>query len=81
MTEKTAMGDILSSVNALITQCQYAIEHSNNKNFRDLLIMHRNKLETLQWNTYLVSKDKGYYVPAAPAGEADVTEVKNSIQE
>lgn len=79
MTEKTAMSDILSSVNALITQCQYAIQHSNNKNFRDTLVQSRNKLENIQWNTYLIAKEKGYYVPAAPAGEADIEQVKNAI--
>lgn len=79
MTEKTAMGDILSSINALITQCQYAIQHSNNKNFRDTLVQSRNKLENIQWNTYLIAKEKGYYVPAAPAGEADIEQVKNAI--
>lgn len=79
MTEKVAMNDILSSINALIKQCEYAIEQSNNKNFRDTLIQSRNKLETIQWNTYLISKEKGYYVPAAPAGQADIDEVKNAI--
>lgn len=79
MTEKVAMNDILSSINALIKQCEYSIEHSNNKNFRDTLIQYRNKLENIQWNTYLISKEKGYYVPAAPAGEADIEQVKNSI--
>lgn len=79
MTEKTAISDILSSINALITQCQYAIQHSNNKNFRDTLVQSRNKLENIQWNTYLIAKEKGYYVPAAPAGEADIEQVKNAI--
>ena len=32
MTEKVAMSDILSSVNALIKQCEFAIEQSNDKN-------------------------------------------------
>lgn len=79
MNEKSAMNDVLSSVNALIKLCEYSIEQANNKNFRDALIDARNNMETLQWQTYLICKSKGYYVPAAPAGEADIEQVKNAI--
>lgn len=79
MTEKVALDDVLSSTNALIKLVEYAIEQSNNKNFRDTLIASRNKLENFQWQIYLINKEKGYYIPAAPAGQADVEQVKNSI--
>lgn len=79
MTEKTALSDILSSTNSIITMINYAIQQSNNKNFRDTLICKRNALENVQWNIYLINKDKGYYVPAAPAGQADIEQVKNAI--
>ena len=79
MNEKLAMDSTLSCTNSLITMINYAIQQSNNKNFRDNLIEHRNKLENLQWQVYLISKNKGYYVPAAPAGEADVEQVKQAI--
>lgn len=79
MTEKVAINDVLSSTNALIKLCEYSIEQANNKNFRDTLIEKRNKLEDLQWKIYLIAKSKGYYVPAAPAGEADIEQVKNAI--
>lgn len=79
MNEKLAMDSTLSCTNSLITMINYAIQQSNNKNFRDSLIEHRNKLENLQWQVYLISKNKGYYVPAAPAGEADVEQVKQAI--
>ena len=81
MTEKVAMSDVLSCINALIKQCEFAIEQSNNKNFRDMLIQKRNILENLQWDTYLIAKEKGYYVPAAPAGQADIEQVKNAISQ
>lgn len=81
MTEKVAINDTLSSINALIKQCEFAIEQSNNKNFRDMLIQNRNKLENIQWNVYLIAKDKGYYVPAAPAGQADIEQIKNAISQ
>ena len=79
MTEKIAVNDALSCTNTIITLCDYTIEQANNKNFRDTIINARNNLEKLQWQIYLVAKEKGYYVPAAPAGEADIQEVKNSI--
>ncbi len=79
MTEKVAINDVLSCTNSLITLCTYTIEQANNKNFRDAVITARNNLENLQWKIYLVAKEKGYYVPAAPAGEADIEQVKNAI--
>ena len=79
MNEKLAMDSTLSCTNSLITMINYALQQSNNKQFRDILIEHRNKLENLQWQVYLISKEKGYYVPAAPAGEADVEQVKQAI--
>ena len=79
MNEKLAMDSTLSCTNTIITLINYSIQQSKNKKFRDSLIEHRNKLENLQWQVYLISKDKGYYVPAAPAGEADVEQVKQAI--
>ncbi len=79
MNEKTSVNDMLSSINTTITAMTYAIEHSSNKNFRDMLINARTEFEKLQWDTYLIAKDKGFYIPAAPAGEADLLAVKQAI--
>lgn len=79
MNEKTAISDSLSSLNSIITLLNYSIEQSNNMNFRNTLIENRNKLEEFQWSIYQIAKQKGYYIPAAPAGQADIDEVKNSI--
>lgn len=79
MTEKVALDDVLSCTNSMINMLNYAIQQANNKNFRDSLVASRNKLEDLQWNIYLINKEKGYYVPAAPAGQADIEQVKNAI--
>lgn len=81
MTEKIGVNDVLSTLNSLITLINYSIQQSNDKNFRDTLITSRNSLENYQWQIYLIAKDKGYYVPAAPAGQADLEEVKNSISQ
>ncbi len=79
MTEKVALDDVLSCTNSVITLINYSIQQANNKNFRDTLITSRNNLENLQWNIYLINKEKGYYVPAAPAGQADIEQVKQAV--
>ncbi len=81
MNEKLAMDSVLSCTNTIITLINYSIQQSNNKNFRDTLIEQRNKLENLQWQVYLINKEKGYYIPAAPAGVADVEQVKQAISQ
>ncbi|MEG2348270.1 MAG: spore coat protein [Clostridia bacterium] len=79
MTEKAGLDDVLSTLNSTITLINYSIEQSNNKIFRDTLISSRDELENSQWQLYLIAKEKGYYVPAAPAGKADIEQVKKSI--
>ncbi len=79
MDEKMSVNDTLSCLNSTITLLEYTIEQSNNKNFRDSIVDARNKLEDIQWELYLIAKQKGYYVPAAPAGQADIDQVKQSI--
>ncbi|MDF2866220.1 MAG: Coat domain protein [Clostridia bacterium] len=79
MNEKLAVGDVLSCLNMSITMINHAIEHSDNEQFRQTLIESRNKLDNLKWDTYAIAKEKGYYIPAAPAGEADIEQVKNAI--
>ena len=79
MTEKVALDDVLSCTNSMITMINYAIQQANNKNFRDTLVNFRNNLENIQWDIYLINKEKGYYIPAAPGGQADVEQVKNAV--
>lgn len=79
MNEKLAMDTTLSCTNTITTLINYSIQQSNNKNFRDTLIELRNKLEQLQWQVYLICKEKGYYIPAAPAGDADIQQVKQAV--
>lgn len=80
MNEKVATNDILSNLNTAISMLCYAIQQANNKQFRDTLIQTRNKYENLQWELYEIAKQKEFYVPAAPAGIADVEQVKQSLK-
>lgn len=79
MDEKTSVSDALSTLNSTITMLNYSIQQSNNKNFRDALITSRNTLENFQWQLYVIAKNSNFYVPAAPAGMADVEQVKNTL--
>ncbi len=79
MNEKISVNDTLSCLNSIITLCNYSIQQCNDENLRDELISNRNTLENLQWDIYLIAKEKGYYIPAAPAGQADIEQVKNSL--
>lgn len=79
MNEKLATSDTLASCNAMINMLNFAIMHSNNQNLRDTFLTYRNQMENLQWELYVIAKSKGYYVPAAPAGLADVEAVKTAI--
>lgn len=79
MTEKIAVNDTLSTLNSIINLLNYSIQQSDNKNFRDTLVASRNTLEDYQWQLYLIAKEKEYYIPAAPAGSADIEQVKNSL--
>ena len=81
MNEKLAMDSVLSCTNSIITLLNYSIQQANNKNFRDTLIEQRNTLENLQWKVYLIDKEKGYYIPAAPAGQSDIEQVKQAISQ
>ena len=79
MNEKNAVNDTLSTLNSIINLINYSIQQTNNKNLRDQLVQSRNTLEDYQWQLYLIAKEKEYYIPAAPARDEDIEQVKNSL--
>lgn len=79
MDEKQAVADTLAGVNALLNMLTYNVMQSNNKSLRDTFVTYRNQFEDLQWQIYVVARDKGYYIPAAPAGMADIDAVKTAV--
>lgn len=79
MNEKQAVADTLSSLNQIISMLTYSAIHTNNKKLKDTFQQARNQMESLQWEIYLIAKQNGYYVPAAPAGQADIDAVKQLV--
>lgn len=77
--EKIITNDILAALHTAISLCTYSIQQANNKDFRDTLVKQRDKFEDYEWDLYCFAKQKKYYIPAAPAGEADVEQVKQAI--
>lgn len=79
MQEKQAVSDTLSTIKTLVNALTYATSQCNNEALRSTYCAYRNQLETLQFEIYQVAKQHGYYVPAAPAGQADIEAVKTAI--
>lgn len=79
MDDKSAVTDMLASINSVISNLTYSIQQSNDKSFRDALIKARTDFEKFQWDIYNIAKDNMYYIPAAPAGKADILAVKQAI--
>ena len=79
MEDKVMIGDTLTSCNTYINMLNYAILQSDDKDLRDYFIGVRNQMETLQWQIYEYAKEKSYYMPAAPAGKADIDAVKQEV--
>lgn len=80
MQEKEMVDDILANVNANLINYTSAITQCDTEAFRNFLIKHRNSDEQFAWQVYEIAKTKGYYVPAAPAGQADIDQVKQACQ-
>ncbi|MEG0072957.1 MAG: spore coat protein [Clostridia bacterium] len=80
MEEKIMVGDTLSSINTYFNLLNYSIIQCDDKNLRDYLVGVRNQFEALQWQVYEFAKEKQYYIPAAPAGEADIDIVRQECQ-
>ena len=79
MNEKIAVADILSNVNQILTQINYSIVQGDDENFRNVLSNHRNTMENIQYDLYKIGKEKGYYIPALPADQQDIDQVKNEL--
>ena len=79
MNEKIAVADILSNTNHILTHINYSITQGNSESLRNILINYRNTMENIQYDLYKIGKEKGYYIPALPAAQQDIDQVKNEL--
>ncbi len=77
MQEKDMVNDVISTLNSSITGYANVISQAGNQQFRQTIQQIRNSCETFQYDLYQVAEQKGYYKPAAPAGQADIQQIKN----
>ena len=80
MDEKTMVNDVLSNVKSELTTYQTAITEAANQELRQTMQAIRNTNEAFQYELFKVAQTKGYYQPAAPATQTEITNVKNEFQ-
>lgn len=79
MNEKDMINDYLSMINSSLTGYASIIAQTDNKQLRETVQQMRNKDEIRQYSVYTVAKDKGYYKPAQPANETEISTVKSEL--
>ncbi len=77
MQEKDMVNDVISTLNSSITGYANVISQAGNQQFRQTIQQIRDNCENFQYSLYQVAEQKGYYKPAAPAGQSDMQQVKN----
>lgn len=79
MEEKYMVNDILEGVKADLTTYQGVISEAANMELRQTIKQIRDQDETFQYDLFKVAQTKGYYTPACPAQQAEITKVKNEV--
>ena len=79
MDEKTMVSDALSMLNSSLVGYANMIAQAENIQLRQTLQQIRNNDETSQYDLFRIAEQKGFYKPAAIAPEADIINVKNSL--
>jgi len=79
MDEKTMVTDALSMLNSNLVSYANMITQAENIQLRQTLQTIRNNDETSQYDLFKIAEQKGFYKPADIAPEADILNVKNSL--
>ena len=79
MEEKYMVSDVLTSIKNGLSTYQIAIAECANMQLRQTLQQIRNNNEALQYETFKIAEDKGYYTPAKNADPADISTVKREF--
>lgn len=79
MKDQDMVNDILAGTKASISTYTTAITECSNQQLRSTLQTLRNEAEQIQYQLYQMAEQKGYYMPAPPANQNDVQQIKNSL--
>ena len=74
MEEKYMINDILNDLKELIIKYSGAIPEIENINLRNSIKKIRNEIEESQFNLYLITKSKGYYLENCAIAKHDEIE-------
>lgn len=81
LQEKTMVNDALASVKSSLTFYANTISECENPELRSTIQQIRNSCEASQYELYQLAKSKGYYMPAAPANDAEIQQVRSQSQQ
>jgi len=81
MQEKDIVNDYLSGLKSSLTGYANAISETDNPQLRQTLQQLRNQDEQRQYEVYQLAKQKGYYKPAKPADQTEITTLKNELSQ
>ena len=81
MDEKTMVNDVLSMINSSLAGYANIIAQTDNTSLRQTLQQIRNNDETSQFDLAKIAEQKGYYVPASTAPEAEVSKVRTQFMQ
>ena len=81
MQEKEMISDYLAGLNASLAGYGSIISQTENAELRQTIQMLRNQDENRQYELFKKAKEKGYYVPAEPATQSEISTVKNVLSQ
>lgn len=81
MQEKEMINDYLEGINASLAAYGGKIAQTENEQLRQTLQEMRNQDEIRQYNLFKKAKEKGYYIPAQPASETEISIVKQQLSQ
>lgn len=79
MKDQDIINDILAGTKASISTYTTAITECSNQQLRSTLQTLRNEAEQMQYQLYQMAEQKGYYMPAPPANQNDIQQIKNNL--
>ncbi|SHJ41259.1 Coat F domain-containing protein [Hathewaya proteolytica DSM 3090] len=79
MDDKVMLNDYLAGLNADLATLGSAIAQTEDETLYNKLKALRDADEVRQREVYKIAKSKGYYIPAEPATEEQISTVKSQV--
>lgn len=79
MRDQDMVNDILNGTKASINTYTTAIQECANQTLRSTLQTLRDEAEQMQYQIYQMAEQKGWYMPAPPADQSDIQQIKGGL--